>query len=84
MNPPDYTDIWPDGVTCPKCGEWAIVVPLMNEFDFGGTHCTGGLPGTHYPSGWGEPVTACCSVPVKMPRRYPSICAAKWEEYHGN
>ena len=80
MKPPDYTRKFPDGVTCPKCGEWTVVVPLMNEFDYTGTHCNGGRPGTHYPTNWGEPVSRCCEAPIKIPCRYESVCAATWEE----
>ena len=48
--------------TCPDCGEECNVIPLDNSFDYAGTHCTGGLPGTHKPDGFGSPVSDCCEA----------------------
>ncbi len=59
---PVYTT--PDGFRCPECGELCQIVPLRNEFDYAGTHCTGGLSGTHYPDNWGEPVSDCCEASI--------------------
>lgn len=48
-------------VKCPSCNEVMEAVPLRNEFDYAGTHCTYGQSGVHYPSDWGTPVSQCCS-----------------------
>lgn len=45
---------------CTQCGERCNIIALENEFDYGGTHCTNGQSGTHYPPGWGDPVSDCC------------------------
>lgn len=47
---------------CPDCGCECEVVPLDNSFDYAGTHCTNGRSGTHYPPGYGSPVSACCEA----------------------
>lgn len=56
----------PEGFRCPECGEECTIIPLENEFDYGGTHCTNGMSGTHYPANWGTPVTDCCEVKVEV------------------
>ena len=48
--------------TCPECGEECKVVPLLNDFDYAGTHCTHGRGGTHYPQDYGLPVSDCCEA----------------------
>jgi hypothetical protein len=60
---PEYNT--PKGTRCPSCGELCKIVPLKNEFDFAGTHCTGGKSGTHYPDDWGTPVSDCCRAPFE-------------------
>lgn len=50
----------PSPAYCTGCGEECGVIPLDNSFGFAGTHCTGGRSGTHYPAGYGEPVSDCC------------------------
>lgn len=55
----------PDGTVCPECGEECQIVPLLNEFDYAGTHCTYGRGGTHYPSDWGSPASDCCEAPFE-------------------
>jgi hypothetical protein len=55
----------PSDTHCPECGEPCQIVPLRNEFDYGGTHCTYGLPGTHYSDNWGEPVSDCCEALIE-------------------
>ena len=57
---PEYTT--PEDFRCPACGELCKIVPLLNEFDYAGTHCTHGLPGTYYPYSWGDPVSDCCEA----------------------
>jgi len=57
---PEY--ITPEGTRCPACGEFCKVIPLRSEFDYAGTHCTGGKDGTHYPDNWGTPVSDCCEA----------------------
>jgi len=52
----------PEGTRCPACGELCKIIPLMNDFDYKGTHCTHGLDGTHYPDNWGTPVSDCCEA----------------------
>ncbi len=64
---PEY--ITPPGTRCPDCGEPCRVVPLRNEFDYAGTHCTYGRPGTHYPAGWGSPVSDCCEADIDATAR---------------
>ena len=32
---------------CPECNQECLVVPIDDSFDYSGTHCTGGQPGTH-------------------------------------
>jgi hypothetical protein len=49
-----------DETICPGCGDPCEVVRLDNSFDYAGTHCTGGTGGTHYPDGYGDPVSDCC------------------------
>lgn len=63
MKKPMY--ITPDGAVCPACGEPCAIVPLLNDFDYSGTHCTGGRSGTHYPDGWGSPVSDCCEASME-------------------
>ncbi len=60
MKTPIY--ITPKNQKCPACKELCEIVPLRNEFNYAGTHCTHGLSGIHYPSNWGEPVSDCCQV----------------------
>ena len=50
---------------CPACGKFCYIVPLLNEFDYSGTHCTFGRPGIHYPAGWGRPVSSCCEADME-------------------
>ncbi len=57
---PNYTT--PQDFRCPECGELAKIVPLRNEFDYAGTHCTHGFPGTCFPENWGDPVSECCNT----------------------
>jgi hypothetical protein len=59
---PEY--ITPPNYKCSNCGELCKIIPLRNEFDFAGTHCTNGLDGTHYPVNWGDPVSDCCEAPI--------------------
>lgn len=59
-NVPEYHT--PLDTRCPECGELCQIVPLKNEFDYAGTHCTHGLSGTHRPFNWGEPVSDCCEA----------------------
>lgn len=54
----------PDDQTCPKCDQPCTIIPLLNEFDYAGTHCTGGREGTHYPFDWGSPVSNCCEFDI--------------------
>jgi hypothetical protein len=56
----------PEGTVCTSCGEPCKVVALRNEFDFAGTHCTHGRGGTHYPEGWGSPVSDCCGEDTEI------------------
>lgn len=58
--PPTYET--PENFTCPSCNHLCKIIPLENEFDYSGTHCTGGKSGTEYPSSWGNPVTDCCET----------------------
>lgn len=60
---PQY--ITPPDTRCPECGEPCEIVGLDNSFDYGGTHCTFGRAGTHYPSGWGWPVSDCCEADIE-------------------
>ena len=62
--PPTYDA--PPGTRCPSCGCFCRVVPLRNEFDYAGTHCTYGQPGIHYPAGWGSPVSDCCEADIDL------------------
>ena len=32
---------------CPECGEECQVIEIDDSFDYSGTHCTGGMSGTH-------------------------------------
>ena len=32
---------------CPECGEECQVTAINDNFDYSGTHCTGGISGTH-------------------------------------
>jgi hypothetical protein len=57
-------EIYGKMVRCPECGELSEIIPLDNAFSYSGTHCTHGQGGTHYPSDYGSPVTACCEAPV--------------------
>ena len=50
---------------CRDCRQPCKVIPLDNSFDYAGTHCTGGRPGTHYPAGYGDPVSDCCEAEVE-------------------
>lgn len=59
---PSY--ITPIDFKCPACGNPCTIIALDNAFDYSGTHCTYGQAGTHYPSGYGSPVTDCCEVSV--------------------
>lgn len=54
-----------DVIRCPECGEECNVIPLDNAFGYAGTHCTGGLGGTHYPDGYGTPVSECCEAEIE-------------------
>lgn len=63
MTEPEY--ITPQGFRCPKCGELCKIIPLRNEFDYTGTHCTHGLPETHYPDNWGDPSCDACGATIK-------------------
>ena len=49
-------------VVCTQCGKPCGIIPLDNSFDYSGTHCTMGLGGTHYPAGYGTPVSDCCEA----------------------
>jgi hypothetical protein len=60
---PEY--ITPEGFVCPECGQPCKIIALRNEFDYAGHYVTHGLPGTHYPDNWGDPVTDCCGAPVE-------------------
>ena len=55
----------PYGTICPECERECKIVPLRNDFDYSGTHCTNGRSGTHYPSDYGSPVSDCCEVPME-------------------
>jgi hypothetical protein len=59
---PEYDT--PPWAMCSQCKEPCLVVPLMNEFDYAGTHCNHGKAGTEYPSDWGRPVSDCCESEV--------------------
>ena len=50
---------------CPDCGEKCNVIALDNSFDYAGTHCTHGRSGTHYPDGYGDPVSDCCEAYIE-------------------
>jgi len=52
----------PEDTVCPNCGEPCQIVPLLNHFDYSGTHCTHGLGGVHYPDDWGWPGSDCCEA----------------------
>ena len=54
----------PDAI-CSECGEHCGIIPLDNSFDYAGTHCTGGVGGTHYPQDFGEPVGDCCEAEIE-------------------
>ena len=60
--PPSYDEV----VRCPACHEMAVVVPLLNEFNYSGTHCNHGRAGVHYPDDWGRPVTECCGEEIEL------------------
>lgn len=49
-----------DDNICPECGKPCKVIPLKNDFNYAGTHCTHGIAGTHYPDSYGDPVSDCC------------------------
>ena len=49
---------------CACCKEECKPTKLDNSFDYAGTHCTGGRPGTHYPPGYGDLVSDCCEDDV--------------------
>lgn len=70
MRAPEYKT--PEGCTCPECGEPCEVIALLNDFDYAGTHCTGGRSGTHYPSDWGSPVSDCCEAPIEDAEALPT------------
>jgi len=55
----------PEGYRCPECGELCKIIPLRSEYDYAGTHCTYGLPGTHYPDDWGDPVCDQCGALIE-------------------
>ena len=57
---PEYET--PADCFCTQCGERCQLIALQNEFDYSGTHCNNGQPGTHYPSDWGIPVSECCEA----------------------
>lgn len=59
---PVYTT--PDNQRCPDCGEPCTIIALDDSFDYSGTHCTGGIAGTYYPSDCGTPVSDCCESPI--------------------
>ena len=59
---PEYTT--PEGFRCPECGGPCKIIPLRNEFDYAGTHCTHGEDGIHYPDNWGDPVSDCCEASI--------------------
>jgi len=51
-------------VECPACGKESQTRIQDDSFDYAGTHCTGGLPGTHhYPLYY---VTECCDEPLEI------------------
>lgn len=56
--------ITPKDFLCPSCNKPCTIIALDNSFSYSGTHCTGGLSGIHYPSGYGSPVTDCCEADV--------------------
>lgn len=58
MKIPTYNT--PPGTICPSCGQECLIVPLLNDFDYSGTHCTNGRGGVEYPADWGCPVSDCC------------------------
>ena len=55
----------PEGTRCPSCRELCEIIPLKNDFNFAGTHCTHGIAGTHYPNNWGDPVSDCCLASIE-------------------
>ena len=50
--------------TCIVCEKPCLVVPLRNEFDYSGNRGSG----THYPQGWGDPVSDCCEADIEGAR----------------
>ena len=49
-------------VVCQDCGERCEVTFLDESFDYAGTHCTGGKPGTAYGPSHGLLVSVCCEA----------------------
>ena len=66
---PEYET--PADCFCMQCGERCQLIALQNEFDYAGTHCNNGSPGTHFPPDWGIPVSECCEADTddEPPRR---------------
>lgn len=62
MKPPIYYT--PEDQECPLCNQPCKIIPLLNEFDHGGTHCTHGQDGTHFPFDWGSPISDCCEFEI--------------------
>ena len=56
------TYITPLDQVCPNCDEQCEVVPLLNDYDYAGSHQGG--EGTHYPQDWGNPVSSCCDAEI--------------------
>lgn len=56
--------ITPIDTYCRCCSAPCTPTKLDNSFDYAGTHCTGGRPGTHYPEGYGSLVSDCCEDEV--------------------
>ena len=54
----------PADTICGECKQPCKIVGLRNEFDYAGTHCSFGNTGTHYPSGYGDPVSDCCDADI--------------------
>ena len=55
----------PDGFCCPECGQPCEIVPLLNDFGYAGTHCTGGRSGVHFPLDFGLPISNCCEALIE-------------------
>ena len=45
---------------CPECQKPCRIIPFDDSFDYAGTHCTGGQPGTHHLPIWYG--TDCCEA----------------------